>query len=158
MNIKPRLTSILLLFLLVSCGPPQPQYQTNYQLIPPKSENGRMCLNNCLGMHQNCRQSCSIQTQQCAINMSVAEHNARYQADLDFDSYVQERKAQGKLIKKDHSNFYSAPSGSCEQEACQAQCAGDYNMCYSNCGGQVIPHTACVANCNMPAPGQPQYQ
>lgn len=111
-----------------------------------------MCLNNCLMMQQNCHASCGIQMQQCSINNNFAQQQARDYAEDAFRDYVRERRAQGKLIKKDRDNFYSDPSQPCADDACHGQCGGDYNMCYSNCGGQVIAHTACIANCNLQQP------
>ena len=156
MKIKSFLATSLL-FLLAACGPPQPYFQTTYQMVPPPSENGRMCANNCLMMQQNCRGSCSIQSQQCSINNTLAQQNAHHEAEEEYEDYVRDRQAIGKLIKKKREDFYSAPSNDCSTEACTSQCANDYNMCYTNCGGQIIPHTNCVANCNMiGAPQVPQ--
>ena len=157
MKIKSFLSATLL-FLLASCGPPQPFYQTSYQMIAPSSENGRMCANNCLMMQQNCRGSCSIQSQQCSLNNAAAQQNARYQADRDFEDYVHERQNQGRLIKKNRNDFYNAPSSDCSNDACVGQCTNDYYGCYTNCGGQVIPHTNCVSNCHLIGPGQAPQQ
>lgn len=143
-----------LLFLLASCGPPQPYFQTSYQLIAPNSDNGRMCANNCLMMQQNCRSSCSIQSQQCQINNTILQQNARYQADRDFDDYVRDRQAMGRLIKRDRNDFYNEPLNNCGDESCSGSCTNDYYGCYTNCGGQVIPQTSCVSNCHLVGPGQ----
>lgn len=122
--------------LLFGCGP---QYQTQSTFVPPATETGRMCANNCLLSKQNCQQSCSLQQSNC-------EMRARLEADNDYLQYVNERQREGKQLKKSRSDF-SGSSVCPEVETCQNQCESNHRLCHSNCGGQVIDKTICVANC-----------
>lgn len=143
-----------LLALLAACGPPQPQYSTTIELIAPASEMGRMCGNNCLLSQQNCKQSCAMQHQSCLQTRALQERNDRLEARDDYEDYVRERTAQGKLIKRNQSSFLYHDAIDCDNSQCEAQCNQSFNICYGNCGGRVIPHTTCVANCTpMPQPG-----
>ena len=143
-----------LLALLIACGPPQPQYQTNYELTPPPTQTGKMCSNNCLLSQQSCKQNCAMQQQNCEQTRILQEQNDRLQARQDYEDYVRTRTRQGKLIKREPSDFTRYNGISCEKTSCEAACDQTFNMCYSNCGGKVTPHTSCVANCTIPAPGK----
>jgi len=125
-----------LLLLVASCGP---QYRTTYEVVPPPTETGRMCANNCLLSQQNCQQTCHMQDQQC-------QQIQHLQARNDYLAYVNEQQRTGKPIKKSENNFYS--SYACQSSACEANCGSAYQICHTNCGGQIIPHTYCTANCN----------
>lgn len=126
-----------LLGLVVACGP---VYETQYQIVPPKTETGRMCANNCLLMQQNCQQSCAMQDQQCAITNKL-------QAQNDYQQYVIERQKANKPIKKTANDFYYSSSCS-NSDSCGQNCASSYRICHTNCGGQVIQNTVCTFNCN----------
>lgn len=148
-------TSFALLALLAACGPPQPIYRTDIHLVPPSTEMGRMCVNNCLMAQQNCQQSCQLQEQSCRQTTAMETRNAQHQAERDYQDYVRMRTSQGKQIKKTRRDFMMEPINSCDMDACNEQCVGNFHLCYSNCGGQVIPHTNCVANCHLIPPQQP---
>ena len=121
--------------LLAACGP---VYETQYTLVPPATEIGRQCANNCLLAQQNCRQSCSSQQQLC-------ESNAHLQAQNGYLQYANERQRNGQPVKKTESDFYY---DDCEHSDCDERCGNDYRICHTNCGGQVIPRTVCTAFCN----------
>ena len=126
----------LSLFLLLSCGP---VYRTEYTIVPPQTEQGRMCANNCLMSQQNCRQSCQLQAQNC-------QHMDQLQSQNDYLMYLNERQRQGKPIKRDPYSF--GGGSSCYADTmCEERCAADYRICHVNCGGQAIPQTMCVAGC-----------
>lgn len=122
------------LFLLSSCGP---IYDTSYEIVPPRSETGRMCANNCLLAQQNCRQNCQIQEKQC-------QEIAQLRAQSSYYNYVNQQQREGRPITRNESDFYhySGCSNSCEEA-----CGNDYRICHTNCGGVVIPHTTCTAFC-----------
>ncbi len=147
---KTKFIAVTLLFLLSSCGPPQPEYHTDIQLVAPRSESGRYCANNCLSSQQVCYQSCATQLQSCRQLNVIQEQNDRLQARMDYNDYVRERTTKGQEIKRSESYFRRYNSTDCDDSNCKAQCDGSFNICYSNCGGKVIPHTYCVANCNLP--------
>lgn len=121
--------------LLAGCGP---IYSTDYQLVPPKSNEGRMCANNCLMSQQNCQLSCDNTNLQC-------EQAERYRAENEFLKYQRDRLAAGKEVKRSESSFYS--SYRCNTDDCKANCENTMRLCHTNCGGQVVPHTYCSAFC-----------
>jgi hypothetical protein len=130
------LFALSVMMLISSCSP---IYQTTHEIVPPASEMGRMCANNCLLMLQNCQQNCAVQDQNCQLG-------AQLQAQNEYQRYVIDRQMQGRLIKKSSDDFYHPYS--CSSGGCEANCQNIYHLCHTNCGGQVIPHTACVANCD----------
>lgn len=150
MSLK-KLWPCALLCLLASCGPPQPQYRTDYELIAPSSSTGKMCANNCLLAQTNCRQSCQLQEQSCRQIEQLQQENNYLQERREYDEYVQSRTREGKRIKRSppsrHGGFSSFSQ--CDTLQCEAQCDQSFNICYGNCGGKVIPHTICVENCNL---------
>lgn len=156
MKLFPKFLCLVLLSTLAGCGPLQPEYRTDYHIVPPRTQVGQMCANNCLMAQQNCRQSCQLQHQICVQNDWLSQQHAGDEADRDYRHYMAQRLAQGKLIKRERSSFYRyTPDSDCEAERCENQCVSDYHICHSNCGGKVIPSTYCVANC-QPAGTVPQ--
>ncbi len=153
MKIKSFLAASLM-FLLAACGPPQPYYQTTYELVAPPTDNGRMCANNCLLMKQNCSNSCNTQAQQCQQLDSIEQTSIGVEAQREYDEYVRECKRNGQAIMKTPLDFEHHINNNCSASSCLNQCMNDYYICHTNCGGQVIPHTNCVANCNMIGAGQ----
>jgi hypothetical protein len=140
------------LALLVGCGPLEPQYQTDYELIAPQSSTGKMCANNCLMAQTNCRQSCQLQEQSCQQMERLQDENDYLHERHEYEEYVRMRTRQGKPIKRSPPSRHMGFSGfsQCESLSCMNQCDQSFNICYGNCGGQVIPHKRCVANCNQP--------
>lgn len=121
--------------LLMGCGP---VYQTGYEIIPPKSEMGRMCANNCLMAQTNCTQACEIQKNQC-------REIERLRAESDYNSYVAQQSREGRVAKRELHDFYRMSY--CDQSSCDENCQNTYHICHTNCGGNVIPYTYCSAFC-----------
>lgn len=122
-------------FFLSACGP---IYETQYQIVSPRTMEGRMCANNCLLAQTNCQQHCQMASQQC-------EYTERLEAENDYLRYVEERRRKGREIKRSEESFYSGYA--CDDDDCVEQCAGNYHLCHTNCGGQVIATTVCTAFC-----------
>ncbi|MCX7125148.1 MAG: hypothetical protein NTU49_05220 [Gammaproteobacteria bacterium] len=59
-------------------------------------------------------------------------------------TYVQQQNAQNLPIYNNVSDYadYSSCSDHCG-------CEATYRQCFSNCGGEVIANTRCVAFCNQ---------
>jgi len=123
-----------MLLMLSSCGP---LYETTYEMVPPNTESGRMCANNCLLSQQNCRQNCQFQQNQCL-------EIERLRAQSAYLSYANEQQRQGRPVTRNENDFYRV-SG-CDK-SCEDACGNDYRICHTNCGGAVVPHTACTAFC-----------
>jgi predicted small lipoprotein YifL len=130
------LVSLAALALLAACGP---MYQTDYQVVPPQTETGRMCANNCLLSKSNCRNNCRMQSMQC-------QEIERLRARSDYYSYLDNQRRSGRPAQKTEGDFYR--SYACDEGSCAEQCEGDYRICHVNCGGQMIPHTYCTAFCD----------
>lgn len=118
--------------LLSGCGP---IYQTTYTYKTPKSYRGRMCVNRCLRTKNRCYTMASLTDQNCRL---IADNAAR----PAYRQYIREQKRQGFPIWKKISDF--ADYSNCHQTQ---YCNSSYKQCFTNCGGQIIPHTVCTAFC-----------
>ena len=140
--------------LMAACGPGSPIYETTYEQVAPHTPQGNYCATSCVSARQSCSQSCSIIEGQCKIGH-------KQKAQEEFQAYVLERERLGRPLKKDISDFEYGIFGSdisgCEasQRSCEDNCFTNFSQCYTSCGGQVIPHTRCVDNCQtaQPMPG-----
>lgn len=99
------LNTIILLVMLTACT------TVSYRYIPPSSESGRMCLNQCLQMYSQCRNQCSN------LKLQHETLNSINRAVNPQDPYSH------------HSSFY--------ESSCLANCEAEYRACYTNCGGYV---------------------
>jgi len=135
------MTRLALLFtalstvLLAACGP---QLATQYEIVPPPSDSGRYCANNCLIMKDQCEQNCWAQKNNC-------EQQNRIDGHLDYLTYMASRNMDNKPIKKGPDDFRG--NNWCEADSCLMRCTQNFNVCHTNCGGKVIPHTYCTAFC-----------
>ena len=127
----------VLLLLIAGCGP---VYQTTYELRPPENYQGRVCSNQCSQTQQFCQQNCSSQIQMC-------EYNERLRSENEYYGYVEQQRAANKKVVLTPESFYDSFRCSRSTETCQAQCESSYRSCFASCGGTVIPHTQCVADC-----------
>jgi hypothetical protein len=111
-----------------------PVYESDYEIIPPRSHQGRMCANQCF-MHKNqCQSNCSTQYSNCQM-MSTVSNQLSYIAALNAS-------------KNSKTTPYYHSSNSCSTTACDNRCQADYHICHKNCGGQVIEHRVCTRYCN----------
>ena len=146
---------ISVLLFACSCNP---VYATRYNYSPPSSIGGRNCLSQCdrdrttcevaqAQAYQSCRRASSAEFQACSSRAS-AEH---------------QRCVSG--ADRQHSECVASGRTSCRRRLCirniciprrcssnAALCLGQYNRCYSNCGGQVQATQVCVQHC----PEEPQ--
>jgi len=146
------LKSFLLTFLsltLVSCYSPQPQYSTSMELVPPPSDFGKSCANNCFPSKEACQRSCDAQLQTCNQASTVKEAANYLMARRLFDDYVQDQQKRGLPVTRDVSQFGNTLDTSCDNSQCLERCEYNFNLCYGNCGGRIIPHTVCTANCHL---------
>lgn len=121
-----------IIFLIAGCGP---VYETHYSYIPPHTQHGRECLNQCLTQRSFCRSQCATQKQACHAEADVAAMPAY------LESAHQARKS-GQPDYETVSDFadYSACDTNCG-------CGSTYRQCFTNCGGTVIANTICTAFC-----------
>ncbi len=140
---------LVAMLLLAACGPAQPVYETQYEQIAPRTPQGNYCATSCVSARQSCSQSCAIMESQCQISY-------KQYAQEQFQAYVLERKRLGRPLKKDQSDFeygvFGGDISGCDvsRSSCEQGCFTNFSQCHTSCGGQIIPHTVCVANCNAP--------
>ncbi len=116
-----KLVALSFVLLTAACGP---MYDTTYQYIPPHSSEGKICLSSCSALKQSCKNNCATQTNMCITNNNIRRLAAHAAKDRQY--YEQY----------------------CDDYSCRSECDTEYNHCYQNCGGQIIPHTRCVYNCD----------
>jgi hypothetical protein len=61
-TMKKYILPLVMSLVLAACGP---SYHTEYEIVPPQTETGRFCANNCLLAQQSCRQGCQMQGTHC---------------------------------------------------------------------------------------------
>jgi hypothetical protein len=100
---------------------------TTYEFVVPASESGKICITQCAGIREQCRGN---EMQRAQSDKAFCERNAEsgYRACL----------ATAASNKTD--------PGKCHRQSCYAsenhyRCESEYQQCFVNCGGQVIPHT-----------------
>ena len=126
-----RLVLLSLVLLVSACGPVM---ETSYEMVPPPTMEGRMCSNDCVSAKQTCESACRQEKNSCDnLNMTEAQNQ-----------YLLE-KATNKDSTKTPDDFHG--SRWCSADECLSTCGSNFNLCHSNCGGQVIPHTQCTAFC-----------
>lgn len=111
----------LLILTLSACGP---IYTTEYEIVPPSTEFGAMCANNCLLSKTSCENYCLDKANQARLIKSLEQQNS----DL--------RKMNQGVKLTNEFNFDLDDNGQCVK-----RCMTDYHTCHINCGGMVIPHT-----------------
>lgn len=121
------------MFCLSACGP---VYKTDYQYVPPKSNNGKLCAVQCTESKAYCKQACNARKSQC---LSLARREAMHQYRL----YKDQQLEYGKPVKKSPSDFEY--SSQCEQSC---GCNDMFNLCYQTCGGVIKENKVCVAFCD----------
>ena len=131
---------MLLSLLLANCGP---MYENRYEVIPPRTQSGMYCANNCLYMSDQCHNSCSRTAEQCEFRRSLIN--------------IATEKTQGNRTKKVNDNW-SVSAGynpvpaelSCNDDKgkCEKHCQTNYHNCHRNCGGIVNKYRVCTAFCN----------
>lgn len=119
--------------VLSSCGP---MYSTSYSYVPPRSWRGKQCVNQCMMQQTTCKMQCKLSDQECHMNANMIARPA-------YRAYVRQQARAKQPIKKTIRDFadYSSCADSCG-------CVNLYRQCYTNCGGQVVARTVCVAFCN----------
>lgn len=121
---------------LAACGP---VYKTTYDLTPPQSAEGKLCVTQCQQTTTACKQSGYDRYQRCKSEREAS-------ADRAFNEYRIQQLLQKKPIAKSKRNFYTGYSCSAERSY-RDDCGQDFIGCFATCGGQVTPRTVCTANC-----------
>ena len=122
---------IIILLALSACGP---MYETRKNYIPPQTEAGRFCANQCLTELNNCYFRC----EQDKANCQTVEDIKRYTETII------------KQNSKNSDNFNDFPISprSCSDYDCKMRCEQNRDYCHTNCGGQIQSFRVCTAFCN----------
>lgn len=127
------ITLLIQILFITACGP---VYESQYTLIPPKSDVSKMCTSQCIQTKSFCEQGCRAENDNCKLR---AQQSALY----EYNEYKSEQVRIGQPVSKtirDFDRSYSC-SNSCN-------CESTYRDCFSACGGQVIENKVCVAFCD----------
>jgi hypothetical protein len=135
---------VLLPLLLAACADFSLQARP-YQLLPPATRQGRACAVQCPADETRCLRHCEAIRNSCV-------HNARLTARRSFLSYVNDRMAQGMLVDKKESDFYTEARNCPELDHCQQRCEVSKRACHTGCGGRILHQGNCIANCEAPVP------
>ncbi len=128
-----RVLALLTLSTMVAgCSP---EFETIYQYYPPKSFNGRKCVNECQLTLQQCEATEQAREQSCLDRVAMCESS--------------------KVMAPDPILGWNSPTcvRNCNcSKSCQSTnldlCNGRYRTCYSNCGGTMSSYKQCVRYCN----------
>lgn len=124
--------NILALSLLLIIAGCTPVYENVYH--PPTTEKGRMCANQCIQLKRECRHNCTYHKNQCLGQKNTSQIiNNALSVFLGGD----------KESVKDTDTTYCDRG----EKKCTHLCNDEYDMCYTNCGGQVEKDAKCVENC-----------
>jgi len=123
------LAIVIGVFSAAGCGP---MYQTDYNLVPPKTESGRACTYHCDTTKLQCRQIEQLRVDRC--EMQAREDQRICENQIRWD--------KGRSPK-----WYECGGSSCSAD--NEQCEAQYRSCYQSCGGRVESTTRCVANCDQ---------
>jgi hypothetical protein len=130
---------------VAACGP---VYKTTYELTPPQTAEGRLCVSQCQQTKSACQSAGYDRYARCKTEQ-------RAYAERKFNEYRIQQLLLDKPIKKSQRSFYGGYSCSHERSY-KSGCEQDFVGCFTTCGGAVKPHTVCVRNCQPPA--QPGHQ
>lgn len=118
---KTRLLLSVLAVLLGSCT------TTTYEYVAPATESGKLCVTQCAGIREQCRGN---EIQRAQSDKAICERSAESSYRACLSTAASSKTDPGK----------------CQRRSCYAsentyRCDNDYQQCFVNCGGQVIPHT-----------------
>lgn len=148
MPAKPVLWLMLAAIALAAAGC-APKYRTFTTYSPPEDQGGRRCLARCQDSRQHCRQSASLEVQQCRIDAQGEAQGENLRLMADYQIKLRQFKAGYSEAPPEPPATVRPDYWGCENRAggLEQQCTSDYDLCYQNCGGTVTYTTRCVANC-----------
>ncbi|WDM85098.1 hypothetical protein K6025_04565 [Ehrlichia sp. JZT12] len=101
----------------------------------------------CRSKVEKCKKSCngSITCEgECDFQMNMCDMGHDFNHSNDFDNFTSEfyEKQNNQVIRVQKSVSL------CRINECDKLCKSDYNLCFTDCGGEIITHTKCIAFCN----------
>lgn len=151
--------------VLAACGP---VIETHYDYTPPSQQGGLQCLSECQRGQNQCNRNADAERSDCRFreDQRVRDENARAQENYEYelDQYLYEKRRADKARQRFfrvNGTYEGAPvlperpdapyertASYYQCEDIGSQCVGQFNTCYSSCGGQVRERQVCVANCD----------
>jgi hypothetical protein len=131
------LLPLLAVLLIAGCGRVATHTAT---YDPPPTPGGRLCSLQCSEANNYCRQTCDLVNRKC-----VSEIQAR--ALQDYESYTRQQFTNHDAIDLHPRDFERTNSCDDAKATCTANCEGDFQMCYTNCGGVVTKNSSCQFLC-----------
>lgn len=124
---------VLLVAAITGCSP---VYETKSVLHPPKTKQGKQCVNRCMLRKSKCQKSCAWRHEQCM-------HYQKVQAKHRYHRYVKQQREKGHRIKRSEKSFV-------DWQKCDTQCGctKNYHKCYTLCGGAVTSKRVCTKHCS----------
>ncbi|RYG61835.1 MAG: hypothetical protein EON60_02015 [Alphaproteobacteria bacterium] len=125
--------------LLAACGP---VYRTNYNLFPPESASGQMCVKNVSLMSDTCVANCRQMSRSCAspggFSTSVGFGSGHYGRGMGY----------GVGYGSGYNNAFD--DRDCSPTQCIESCLATGRQAHLNCGGTIQKDVVCTANCPKP--------
>lgn len=115
-----------------------PNYQYDYTYYPPATYGGKQCVKQCGKARSSCDQSCKMSYHLCEVN-------ARTDYNYQFKDYKLLKQSINNEVQQLPFDTYNFTNNAVCTQSCG--CRREFNICYRNCGGTVIVHRKCVANC-----------
>jgi hypothetical protein len=132
-------------FVLAACGP---TYRTNYNLFPPESKSGQMCVQNVSLMSDTCVANCRQMARSCS--------NSGFSTNVGFGS-GHYRRGMGYGVGYGMGYNHGFDDRDCSPTLCIERCLSSARQAHLNCGGTIKKEVVCTANCPKPEPTiQPQ--
>jgi hypothetical protein len=96
---------------------------------PHEGEPGRQCLNQCLSTRQLCRQTASMQVQQCRLNVQQEAQTENLRLTSEYQIELQRYQAGLRKNEPDRPSLASPSYWLCDNQAenLEQQCAKDYH-------------------------------
>ena len=120
--------------LLTACGP---VYRTNYNLFPPTSKEGQICVANVASMSDTCVNNCRQMSRSC--------RSSGFSASYGYGSY-----GYGNYEPVHRSTILD--DRDCNDTQCIDSCLTAARQSHLNCGGTIQSEVVCTANCPAPQP------
>lgn len=116
------LSAIFAGLVLSGCNSTQ---MTEYNYIPPKTHEDKVCTKECMSTKLSCESKCNIDKGICKVSDR-------------FPGNQNQRKSSTNLINVSYSNGnLDINKLDCKSGQCFYRCNYTYNQCYQDCGGKV---------------------
>lgn len=133
--------AVLAALLVAACGPVM---ETRYDYVPPVSDAGMKCVQNCQQQQSACQKAEQQERERCRAR-------AERQADRAYNKAKDDYITALKLHAADASKYPmpAEPRRTVNYAGCDksSQCGIEYQGCYRSCGGQINESQVCVAMC-----------